>query len=253
MSKSKKHMAQLLSFTRALAAMYQHMHWKTSGPTYYGDHLLYERLYGNVDSEIDGIAEKTIGLFDDDKAINPVEDLETTSDFVSSITSSDASPEEFPKLAIAAEKKFAEAITMTLEALREDGMPMDGVENMLQGVVDLHESHLYLLQQRTRTASIVARLVVLADSLDTQGLHKEASELDEICRFVVAKAEKEKRPPKKWWDKMEKEIKKNSPDYSEERVAKTIGDIWFNNLTEKKRKEIAKRDRKPEKKDKKGK
>lgn len=47
---------------------------------------------------------------------------------------------------------------------------------------------------------------------------------------------------------MKKEIKKNSPEYSEERVAKTIGDIWFNNLTETKRKQIAKRDRKPDKK-----
>lgn len=47
---------------------------------------------------------------------------------------------------------------------------------------------------------------------------------------------------------MEKEIKKNSPDYSEERVAKTIGDIWFHNLKEKKRKQISKRDREPDKK-----
>ena len=56
------------------------------------------------------------------------------------------------------------------------------------------------------------------------------------------------RPPKKWWEKMKKEIKKSSPDYSEERVAKTIGDIWFHNLTEKKRQQISDRDRKPDKK-----
>lgn len=47
---------------------------------------------------------------------------------------------------------------------------------------------------------------------------------------------------------MKKEIKKNSPEYSEEQVAATIGDIWFHNLTEKKRKQISKRDREPEKK-----
>jgi len=40
---------------------------------------------------------------------------------------------------------------------------------------------------------------------------------------------------------MTKEIKKNSPDYSEDRVAKTIGDIWYNNLSDDKREEIYKR------------
>lgn len=57
------------------------------------------------------------------------------------------------------------------------------------------------------------------------------------------KSQKEQRPPKKWWEKMKKEISKGSPDYSEERVAKTIGEIWFHNLKEKKRKQISKRDR----------
>jgi len=50
---------------------------------------------------------------------------------------------------------------------------------------------------------------------------------------------------------MIKEIKENSPNYSEERAAKTVGDIWFHNLTEKKRKQISKRDRVSEKKTKK--
>lgn len=44
---------------------------------------------------------------------------------------------------------------------------------------------------------------------------------------------------------MKKEIKKSSPDYSEEQVAKTIGEIWFHRLKEKKRKQISKRDRVP--------
>jgi len=47
---------------------------------------------------------------------------------------------------------------------------------------------------------------------------------------------------------MKKEIKKNSPDYSEEQIEKTIGDIWFHNLKEKKRQQISDRDRKPDKK-----
>lgn len=47
---------------------------------------------------------------------------------------------------------------------------------------------------------------------------------------------------------MVKEISEGSPDYSEERINETIGDIWYNNLTDKKRKEIINRDGTKEKK-----
>lgn len=49
------------------------------------------------------------------------------------------------------------------------------------------------------------------------------------------------RGPKKWWDKMTKEIKKGNPSYSDDQVAKTIGDIWYHQLSESKRKEILKK------------
>jgi len=50
-----------------------------------------------------------------------------------------------------------------------------------------------------------------------------------------------KRPPKKWFNEMKKEIKEGNPDYSEDQVNKTIGDIWYNELSESKRKELLKK------------
>lgn len=50
------------------------------------------------------------------------------------------------------------------------------------------------------------------------------------------------RPPKKWWDSMYKEIKEGNPSYSDEQIRSTIGDIWFHNLSDSKRKEITKRE-----------
>lgn len=41
--------------------------------------------------------------------------------------------------------------------------------------------------------------------------------------------------PKRWWNKMEKSIKKGNPDYDEETVRKTIGNIWANLSVEKKK------------------
>ena len=46
------------------------------------------------------------------------------------------------------------------------------------------------------------------------------------------------KPPKAWWEKMKAKIAKSNPDYSAAQVKKTIGNIWFNDLTDAKRKEI---------------
>ena len=49
------------------------------------------------------------------------------------------------------------------------------------------------------------------------------------------------KPPKEWWGKMEKRVKKGNPKYSDDQVKKTIGDIWYHELTDSKRSEIRKR------------
>ena len=46
------------------------------------------------------------------------------------------------------------------------------------------------------------------------------------------------RAPKGWWNKMEKEIKEGNPDYSEDRVRKTVGDIWANKLSDSKKQDL---------------
>jgi hypothetical protein len=50
------------------------------------------------------------------------------------------------------------------------------------------------------------------------------------------------RPPKDWWDKMEKKVKSGNPGYSQEQVDKTIGDIWHNKMSESKKREEVKKE-----------
>lgn len=45
------------------------------------------------------------------------------------------------------------------------------------------------------------------------------------------------QPPIRWWNKMQKEIKANNPDYSQDRVDATIGAIW-RDLSDDKKAEI---------------
>lgn len=47
--------------------------------------------------------------------------------------------------------------------------------------------------------------------------------------------------PKKWWDTMVKQVKKGNPNYDDEQVRATVGNIWAN-LSVEKRKEIRSRE-----------
>lgn len=51
----------------------------------------------------------------------------------------------------------------------------------------------------------------------------------------------ENKAPKKWWKKMEKDVKKKNSDFPVKRVREVVGDIWDNELSDKKRAEIVKK------------
>lgn len=87
------------------------------------------------------------------------------------------------------------------------------------------------------------RLARIATILDNKGLYSCANIIDEIIKKSKKKRKKKviRQAPKGWWDKMKKEIKKGNSDYSEKRINETIGNIWFNNLSNSKRAEIYKR------------
>lgn len=98
----------------------------------------------------------------------------------------------------------------------------------------------------------ISQLVKVADTLDKHGFSKLASVVDEalekMAKYKTHKGKKEKEPkgaehkaPKEWWDQMVEDIKKKNPDYSKKRVNEIIGDIWDNELTDKKRKSIYKK------------
>lgn len=184
-SKGAHLMSTILSFTEALAQMYQHMHWKSSGPNYYGDHLLYERLYGSVGGETDAIAEKTVGVFGED-SIAPNKNSEEIALIVKRLVSDDDSADEFPNKAIAAEKTFTELVSKALGEMKDAGDSTDGIDNMLQGIVDTHEGHLYLLQQRAgkKESSMLAQLYKFAYDLDHKGLYQEAKEIEEVMQAL---------------------------------------------------------------------
>lgn len=55
--------SSILSFLRALNLHYHNAHWETSGNDYYGNHLLFQRLYEEIEDVIDDWAEQMIGTY----------------------------------------------------------------------------------------------------------------------------------------------------------------------------------------------
>ena len=174
-------LAKLLSHLRALFQLEHHMHWKSSGENYFGDHLLFERLYKESEDLIDGVAEKSIGVFGPD-SIDTVEDAEFTKVLLSKWQASTGS---FPAAALAAVKATLSYIDALLKELRDADKATEGMENLIQGVADKLESHVYLLTQRTSKASILASLTKIANALDKKGAFDEADAIDKLITSLA--------------------------------------------------------------------
>lgn len=134
---------------RYLAFLHQTHHWITKGDPFYGDHLLFERLYGAVTGEIDSIAEKVIGLGSTqnvDIMLQAKQLCQLVCD--NGGLSTIPTPDQLVKQSLAAELSFIECIEHAVENLQATGCMTRGLDNMLAGISDTHEGHVYLLKQR---------------------------------------------------------------------------------------------------------
>lgn len=139
----------LLVHLKYLYALHQNHHWTTMGDPFYGDHQLFQRLYGAAVEEIDGLAEKAIGL---GSTANVDLGLQTSQ--VLKLVSGSGGASMIPKSSdlarksLMAEMNFLKVIDVMISSLEECGLMTNGLSNMLQGIADTHEGHIYLLKQR---------------------------------------------------------------------------------------------------------
>lgn len=144
-------MAATLVFLRALAVIYQTHHWQSRGPNFYGDHLMYERLYDSVNDSIDQVAERTVSLSGNPVQVSPVLQTQQVAKLVDALYRSRVdtpSVEESVEICIAAENSFLSWLDTARKELDEWGALSQGLDNLIQGLADKHEDNLYLLQQR---------------------------------------------------------------------------------------------------------
>lgn len=52
-----------ISFLRSIALVHQNHHWLTKGKNFFGNHLMFEKLYSSAQEDVDTMAEKFVGIF----------------------------------------------------------------------------------------------------------------------------------------------------------------------------------------------
>lgn len=135
---------------RYVAMVHQTNHWIAAGDSFYGDHLLFERLYNAVIEEVDQVAEKAVGLGSSTnvditlQARQLLQLVEQHSSYAVSIPR----PNELATSSLAAEATFAKGMNFIYASLQNSRRLTKGVDNLLAGIIDTHESHVYLLKQR---------------------------------------------------------------------------------------------------------
>lgn len=134
-----------LGALRALYLLHQTNHWQTYGGQFYGDHLLFQRLYFDTQGEIDTLAEKTVGMSNGKKDIvDLASQMRITIRFLGLLPKDSG----FISSSLLAEKLFLHLGEIVLEELKGLKVATVGIENMFGDILDRHETHVYLLQQR---------------------------------------------------------------------------------------------------------
>ncbi len=136
----------ILAFLRALAAVHQAAHWQTRGPDAYADHLLFERLYGDLLPEIDAVAERAV--VEESDAVNPIEQTRQVAGLVESLGYGPRDAQGLVNISLDAEKKYLLVSQILVKRLKGRGALSRGTDNLLAGIEDKHETHVYLLHQR---------------------------------------------------------------------------------------------------------
>lgn len=148
MDKSNKIAALYVATLKALSLIHVHNHWLTRGDTFYGDHLLFERLYKSVLENLDLAAEKFIGLFGDEPL-----DYETQADLLHKVLLKYRNLEGSPiEMSLAAEKDFLKFSKDAFDSFETESKMTLGLDDMLMSIASEREGAVYLLQQTLKGA-----------------------------------------------------------------------------------------------------
>lgn len=135
--------ALYIASLRAMALIHQHNHWTTKGVSFYGDHLLFERLYNSALEDLDLAAEKFMGLFGPECLTYSLQ-AGLLNKVLMKYESVEGSPVE---MSLTVEKDFIKFSKDAYDCFEKEGKLSLGLDDMIMAIASQREESVYLLQQ----------------------------------------------------------------------------------------------------------
>jgi DNA-binding ferritin-like protein len=143
MDKCNKVAALYITTLRALGIIHSQNHWTTNGMNFYGNHLLFERIYKSVLEDLDQAAEKFIGILGQECL-----DYEFQNKLLNSVLSKYNNLEgSSTEMSLAAEKDFIKLSEGAYQCFESEGKMTLGLDDFLMSTANNHEETIYFLQQ----------------------------------------------------------------------------------------------------------
>jgi DNA-binding ferritin-like protein len=137
----------LLGRLQYMAMWYQSCHWLSKADSYYGDHLLFQRIYegedgGGITEEIDMIGERAI-VAGGEASVNRMNLLKAMSVMESEVQKMVKSGKDCVSISLMLEDQFLSRLAQHSERVSM------GTKALLDNLADNHETNIYLLSRRS--------------------------------------------------------------------------------------------------------
>lgn len=144
----------ILACLRALHWAYWTLHWQVSGPNYYADHTLLQRLYAgeegaSLEDAIDAMGERMVAFFGP-RSVDPVEINERVTSIIREEQGSNRTTHDLFVMLLNLEMRLIRSLGVAWRSNQDSGTLMSmGVDDLLMGLANEREVAVYLLKRRT--------------------------------------------------------------------------------------------------------
>ena len=135
-------LGDVLAILRAQGISYQTSHWQLQGDNFYGQHLLFDRLYNSVLKQVDELAEKLVGYLGSEAV-----ELSLQVQEIQRICAGWLVVEGHVSRGLRSEQDLQDTISAAYSGIKQAGAMTLGLDDWLMATANAHEENSYLLQQ----------------------------------------------------------------------------------------------------------
>jgi DNA-binding ferritin-like protein len=142
MNKCQKMASIYLAMLRSIYNIHQNNHWLTKGNDFYGNHLLFKRMYESAQENADLAAEKFIGILGRGSLTHS-----SQSELISKITKKYGEKySDLLEMSLEIELEFLKFSDEAYNCFEQEGNLTLGLDDMLCAIANKREESIYLLR-----------------------------------------------------------------------------------------------------------